>query len=136
MDAETMKEMLEWFSKEINDNSDKKLDLIDAKLNNINHMLEETNINLEEVRNISKANGEEIKVLQEETNKNTEQTILNRNTINMQGMRIRELENELESRNNSDSSKLNQLYSTVGAIKAQISDLTSKTNNKLHDQEK
>ena len=53
----------------------------------------------------------------------------NESKIHMNGMRIRELEGKLEKKNNSETIRLNQLYTTVGVLKAQISDLTNKTNS-------
>ena len=47
----------------------------------------------------------------------------------MNDMRIRELEDELEKKNNKETIRLNQLFSTVGVLKAQISDLTTKFNS-------
>ena len=125
-----MRTILESFTNKIKEDSDKKLDLIDSKLNTINKRLEETNIHLEEVTNKTETNAEDIKALQDETTKNNQEIFTNKSNIHMNDMRIRELEEELEKKNNSETNRLNQLYSTVGVLKAQISDLTNKPNSR------
>ena len=136
MDENTMRTILDSFTNQIEEISDKKLDLRDKKLNTINRRLDNSDIHIDEVKDIAKTNTEDINILQEETNKNTEQTINNRNKIHMNDMRIRELEEELELKNNAETNRLNQLYSTVGVLKAQISDLTSKTNARPNSEPK
>lgn len=135
MDEETMRTILESFTNKIKEDSDKKLDLIDSKLNTINTRLEETNIHLEEVTKKTETNAEDIKALQEESTKNTQDIFTNKSKLLMNDMRIRELEEELEKKNNSESNRLNQLYSTVGVLKAQISDLTNKPNSRPNPQQ-
>ena len=61
MDENTMRAILEGFTKNIKEDSDKKLDLIDSKLNNINNKIDGTNIHLEEVIKKTETNSEEIK---------------------------------------------------------------------------
>ena len=129
MDEKTMRAILESFTNKIKEDSDKKLDLIDSKLNNINNKIDDTNIHLEEVIKKTETNTEDIKAIQDETAKNNQEIFANWNKINLNDMRIRELEDELEKKNNTVTNRLNQLYSTVGVLKAQIADLTIKNNH-------
>ena len=124
MDEALVRSILEDFTKDI----DKKLDLIDSKLNQINNKVDETNLTLEEVIKKCEINSEEIKVIQVESTKHKQDIFDNKKQIHMNDMRIRELEEELEKKNNNETIRLNQLFTTVGVLKAQLSDLTSKFN--------
>ena len=126
MDEETMRLILEGFTAKIKEDTDQKLELIDSKLNTINNKLEDTNNQLEEVIKKTEAYAEVIKTIQRDNLKYTQDIHTNKNKIHLNDMRIRELEEELEKRNSEETNRLNQLFSTVGVLKAQIANLTNK----------
>ena len=126
MDEDKIRFILEGFTAKIKEDTDQKLKLIDSKLNTINSKLDETNNILKEVIKKTETNSEDIKAIQEEHLKHNQGIHNNKNKIHLNDMRIRELEEELDRRNNAETDRLNQLYTTVGVLKAQIAQLTTK----------
>ena len=126
MDEDKMRFILECFTAKIKEDTDQKLELIYSKLNTINSKLDETNNNSKRSSKRQRQTVKTSKSFKRNNSNITKTNTTKKNKIHLNDMRIRELEEELEKCNNAKTDTLTQLYTTVGVLKAQIAQLTTK----------